>query len=183
VSAQATSGQALTGAKLLLRRLITGLTVLALILMADAFFPVGISINHSKSLPRGIYWHAPISTAFHRGQLVCFPYVAPEWAKPRNYFPQGSLLCKAVLGLPGDKIVMDGRDVSVCEDSHCYAGGRILSEDPKHRAVPLTPFPAVIPQGELFLSATRVPNSFDSRYLGLLAGSEIVREIHPLLTE
>jgi conjugative transfer signal peptidase TraF len=183
VSAQANFARALTGARLLLSRLITGLTVLALILIADAFSPVGISINHSKSLPRGIYWNTPIPTAFQRGQLVCFPYVAPQWAKSSNYFLRGTLLCKAVLGLPGDKIVMDGRNVSVCEDTRCYAAGRVLSEDTLHRAVPLPQYPAIIPQGELFLSATRVPNSFDSRYLGLIAETEIVREIHPLLTE
>jgi len=158
-------------------------TVLAVLLILDAVSPIGLSYNHSKSLPRGIYWHRPVARPLHRGQLVCFPFVAPEWVKTRRYFPEGTLLCKSVLGLPGDRIVRSGSETTICEIDSCLSAGASLAHDSQGRPLPELDLPSIIPPGRLFLSSTRVPNSFDSRYLGLIAESALVHETHPLITE
>lgn len=158
-------------------------TVIALLGLLDAISPIGISYNHSKSLPRGFYWHRPVELPLHRGQLVCFRYVAPESVKTRHYFPEGTLICKSVLGLPGDHIVRSGLETKICIANSCVSAGTSLTHDSQGRPLPALEFPDVVPAGSLFLSSTRVPNSFDSRYLGLIAQSALVRETHPFLTE
>jgi conjugative transfer signal peptidase TraF len=159
------------------------LTVLAVLLMLDSILPIGLSYNHSKSLPRGLYWHQPVVHPVHRGQLVCFRFVPPEWVKTRRYFPDGTLLCKSVLGLPGDRIVRSGVETQICTANSCVSAGASLTHDSQGRPLPEIGFPGIIPAGSLYLSSTRVPNSFDSRYLGLIAESSLVHETHPLLTE
>jgi conjugative transfer signal peptidase TraF len=159
------------------------LTAVAFLLMLDAASPVGLSFNHSKSLPRGLYWHRPIASPLRRGELVCFHYEAPVWAKTRHYFPEGILLCKSVLGLPGDRLVKEEGGIAVCAPAGCSFAGKSLIVDSQGRGIPTLEYPAEIPAGKVFLSSTRVANSFDSRYLGLIDQSSLVRETGPIFTE
>ena len=158
--------------------------VIALLLL-QMLAPAGLTWNRSESLPRGLYSFTKAEGSLQRGQLVCFAYQAPEWAKARHYFPEGALLCKEVLGLPGDRVRVEGGEVTVCPGAGaaCRSGGHVRTQDSQGRPVPAVLQPGVVPEGALYLGATRRPNSFDSRYLGLIPRPRVVRVITPVWTE
>jgi len=142
--------------------------------------PVGITWIRSPSLPVGLYWHTPITLSPSRGDLVCFRYRAPEWALERHYLPETSLLCKRVLGLPGDRLVRTNDSLTVCHLAACEDAGRIVSFDSRGRPVTPAILPEKIPEGSLYLGVPECPRSFDSRYLGLVRTAQLLRTIHPM---
>lgn len=151
--------------------------VLALIEMNS---PYGISFNPSPSLPMGVYWDGPVPHKLHRNELACFSYAPPAWAFSRHYYSVGTQICKWVLGLPGDRIVKNGRTMHICHGDKCVFAGVILKTDSEGRPAYAASFPSVIPEGEYYFGSTRVPNSYDSRYLGLIDYRDVTRVIHPL---
>ena len=155
----------------------------AFVTLPTLVLPSWWTFNHSASLPRGLYWYVSAPRELRRGTLACFEYVAPAWAESRHYFPAGAQLCKVVLGLPGDRVVRNGSQVSVCGPAECHFVGRLLSTDSHGRKAVAADLPAVIPPRKFYLGSNRVLNSFDSRYLGLIDQAAITRVIYPLVTE
>ncbi len=151
--------------------------------IGDAWSPYGLSYNPSPSLPLGLYWDTPVPRELHRGELACFPYVPPVWAAARDYLPPAAQICKIVMGVAGDHILRNGRSIFICHQGSCISGGLILKADSKGRPAVPAALPSVIPAGEYYMGSTRVPNSFDSRYLGLIPYSSMTRAIHPVITE
>ena len=143
--------------------------------------PVGLSWNVTPSLPVGLYWHHHTNGAIQYDDKVCFHYNAPAWAAERDYLPQGVLVCKRVKGMPGDSLIRDGNHLQVCRAVGCESLGEILTTDREGRPAVAAVLPETIPTGYVYLGTTDVPNSFDSRYLGLIAISDIVRTIHPVM--
>jgi conjugative transfer signal peptidase TraF len=141
---------------------------------------VGVTWIRSPSLPVGLYWHTRITRPPRRGDLVCFRYHAPEWALGRRYLPENSLLCKRVLGLPGDRLVRTGDSLTVCHLPACMDVGRILSFDSRRRTVTPAILPERIPEGSVYLGVPERARSFDSRYLGLVRITQLLRTIHPM---
>lgn len=159
--------------------LLTAIGLMAL-LAYQSFLPVGITWNRSESLPVGLYWHKKLTTAPVLGDVVCFPYKPPEWARSRVYFVEGTFLCKRVLGLPGDRIVSIGDRREICRDDGCVDVGRVKARDSSGRPATAATLPDVIPEGFAYLGIPEVPMSFDSRYLGLVALADIHRTIYPV---
>ena len=156
----------------------------ALFVIPQLFLPVGLGFNRSASLPRGLYWHESTPEHLHRGDRACFGYVIPDWAVARHYFPEGAQLCKVVLGLNGDRIVNHDGRISICPPSEpCIDAGQTLKADGRGRPVQGARLPDTVPVGFFYMSSTRVSNSFDSRYLGLIDAHRITRRIYPLVTE
>jgi type IV secretory pathway protease TraF len=158
---------------------------LAAVVLLPAISPIAPAWNRTDSLPKGLY----LATRFDggilaRGQIACFPYEAPSWAKT-SYLYKGEILCKRVLGLPGDILTTLSTGTNqVCHDGHCESLGKLLSHDSKGRAVEHPVWDGtVIPQGAYYLGSTRRPNSLDSRYLGLVQKTKIVKTLIPLLVE
>ena len=138
-------------------------------------FPEGITYMSSPSLPEGWYETRPISFPLTRGQTVCAVYHQPIWAAGRHYLPNDSFICKHVFGLPGDRIEVTHHEVHICPSGgpKCFFAGRILTRDPSGRPVFAVPLPNRIPAGYVYLGSTRVPGSFDSRYLGVFPMNEV----------
>lgn len=157
----------------------------ALLLTANALSPVGLAWNRTESLPRGLYLarSAALSPPLARGDIACFTYQPPVWAQGRYYHP-GEVLCKHVMGLPGDTMsVVDGEN-QICHDGQCAGAGKIRDTDSAGRPVPHVDYAGkVIPEGQYYLGSTRRPNSFDSRYLGFVPKNIIIKTIVPLLVE
>lgn len=161
--------------------------VLALGLIATVALPYGLSWVKTDSIPKGLYLsHARAQSAsLQRGEIACFTYTPPEWAKSRRYMYPGELLCKQVLGLPGDVLTTKatGENI-VCHDGQCDSLGFILPTDSRGRPVEHPVWKEHrIPEGSYYLGATRRPNSFDSRYLGLVPENIIIKTLVPLLVE
>lgn len=159
------------------------LIVCGILVLIEMNSPYGISFNPSPSLPLGVYWDSPPPAMLHRYELACFSYAPPDWAMPRHYYSTGAQICKWVLGLPGDRIVKDGRSLHICHGNKCTFAGVVLKTDSEGRPAYAAKLPAVIPDGEYYFGSTRVPNSYDSRYLGLIDAVTVTRVIHPLWTQ
>lgn len=168
-----------TRARLMVVNVLMGFIVVIVLLAHQSAFPVGITWNSSASLPVGLYWHKTSTAMPKHGDKVCFSYRAPEWAVSRNYFFDGALLCKIALGLPGDRIVQAEDRVELCRPSGCEDVGRVLAFDSQGRPVQPAELPEAIPEGYVYLGIPAVPNSFDSRYLGLIDARDIQRTIYP----
>jgi conjugative transfer signal peptidase TraF len=159
---------------------------IAAVVLALAVSPVKPAWNKTASLPLGLYlsFAHDGNTPLARGDLACVSYERPKWATGEYLYP-GELLCKRVMGVPGD--VLNTRDDAtneVCHEGMCEDVGKPLSHDSSGRPLQhLTWKTDVIPVGMYYLGSTRRLNSMDSRYLGLMPQSRIVKTLRPVWTE
>ncbi len=162
------------------------LTALACFIGAYHLFPdQGPRFIVSASIPMGLYWAEPVQiSTLKPGDAVCFEYAAPAWASPRKYFANGSLLCKFVQGLPGDRIVRITDDVYAQDmTSGLRLLGRMSATDSKGRAL----LAVLDDRGSLTLRAdefwlgSTAARGFDSRYLGRISAGDIRLKLNPLL--
>jgi conjugative transfer signal peptidase TraF len=157
------------------------LVAVTALLAHQHYLPVGLSWNGTASLPIGLYWHTKADGKPRYGDISCFPYKPPEWAQPRNYFPRGFLLCKRVLGLPGDAVVARNDRLEICRpNGECQDAGRVVTHDSAGMLVPPISLPSTIPVRYAYMGVPESRMSFDSRYLGLIAINDLKRTIHPL---
>ena len=158
---------------------------LAALFVANAFSPIGLAWNRTTSLPSGLYLARTLTSGapLARGDLACFTYTPPAWAKGR-YYHQGEILCKRIFGVPGDTITTVGSEHHICHDGECTSSGTILNVDTAGRPAehPVWNNYTLAP-GEYYFGSKKVPNSYDSRYLGLISRNIIVKTIVPLLVE
>jgi len=111
----------------------------------------GLTENLSTSLSGHIYVHKS-GEPIHRGDLAAF-----HWHGGASY-PAGTIFIKEVVGVPGDVVVRQGRQIWVAGHYVGFAKTRSLA------GYPLVPAePGVIPPGQYFM-ATPNPDSLDSRY-------------------
>lgn len=146
----------------------------------------GVRFNYTESLPRGLY----LASAFdpsevRRGALVA-ACPSPEAARAlADYLPDGPCpggtieLGKRVVGLPGDRVVLDSVGVSV--------GGRLVPDSAPlfrdRRGRPLSPVlgEVVLGPGAYWLHSGRVATSIDSRYVGPV--TDVRASLRPLWVE
>lgn len=158
---------------------------LVALLLLNTFAPAGFMGVHTSSIPVGLYWRvdrAP-GSQLDRGSRACFEYVAPAWARGRDYFPEGGFICKYVAAVPGDRIVITGDALKLCSsENNCRDAGYFVDKDRFNRPVVRADLPEVIPAGQYYLSGTENTRSYDSRYQGLIADVRIKRTLTPLIT-
>jgi len=162
--------------------LAVGLLLIFAIVYGTGLTPWRVSFNRTESLPLGFYLVSDNVGLLKRGQAVCFRYVEPDWAKGR-YLPPGSFICKEVLGLPGDSVISAPHELILRAPDGAHALHLPLLEHDRKGKVLEHPEWAPkqqVPDGSLFLGSVRVPNSFDSRYLGFINRSAVVNTITPL---
>lgn len=146
--------------------------------------PYGLVWNRTPSIPMGLYWSEDVSAAqLRRGELACFPYESPAWARDRKYLPEGVSVCKPVAGLPGDVVRHAGKELFVSHDGATQKLGQYAAFDSAQRPLPqdmLSDGP--VSPGSLLMVAGAHDNSLDSRYIGLIPAERIQRRIHPIYT-
>ena len=157
-----------------------------LAVLAAVAAAVGVRFNYTESLPRGLY----LASAFdpsevRRGALVA-ACPTPQAARAlADYLPDGPCpggtieLGKRVVGLPGDRVVLDSAGVSV--------GGQPVPHSAPlfrdRRGRPLSPVlgEVVLGPGAYWLHSGRVATSIDSRYVGPV--TDIRSSLRPLWVE
>lgn len=147
-----------------------------------AFVPYSLSWNLTESIPTGLYWSRVYAGEQpHRGDLVCFRYREPSWAAGRDYFPGDFRLCKPVAGVAGDIVRKNADTVDVINHDKVVAHVSVALADRKGRSLSTESLAVgVVPAGKLVLLAPRYPNSFDSRYVGLVSVGELTHQVWPL---
>ncbi|MFZ5862396.1 MAG: signal peptidase I [Nitrospirota bacterium] len=137
---------------------------------ALALSAVSLGINPTASQPYRVFvvLHG---RSFGRDDLVAFRFGGSR------YYPEGTLFVKVVKGLPGDRL-------EIREDRTVWLDGvrldSVRATDSKGRTVEPFRFEGVIPEDTYFLYSP-APNSYDSRYYGLIAKSQIIGRVVPLL--
>ena len=135
-------------------------------------------INFSPSLPLGVY-HTVQSPPL-RGAIVvvCLPATVGSFARDRGYLGYGPCpghiehLGKRVAAIAGDTV--DVGPVGVRVNGFLIPGSQPLERDSRGRALPRYWGRAVVRSGEVFLLSTDHRRSFDSRYFGPVALSDLV---------
>lgn len=154
--------------------------------IAVAAWALGVRVNYTSSLPRGLYVASAFEPANAEPGLIVAACPAPDAAAMLAAYlangpcPGGVVeLGKPLAGLPGDTVVVDSAGVRV--------GGLALPNSAplfRDRAGhPLRPRLGrhVLGAGEYWLHSGRVPTSVDSRYAGPV--SDVRGTLRPIWVE
>ena len=162
-------------------------TAAVLAILAALSALLGLRLNLTESLPRGVY--RTIREAPRRGSIVvvCLPLDAAELARERGYLGPGSCpggvrgLGKIVLATAGDVVAHREEGISVNREP--IANSRTLERDSRHRALPHYPWgDYVLKAREFWLFSPYRPNSYDSRYFGPVHASQVVSVLRAVWT-
>lgn len=149
--------------------------VLALVrLLADPTPRLPLVFNWTPSLPYHVALAHYQPQAVHRGEYVMFRFDGPEQLRRPGLHAQPFF--KQIAGVPGDRIEVHGRLVTV--------GGIAVGSAKTHSfdRQPLQAIEAgVIPPGYYYVRGSS-PDSFDSRYRssGLVRADQIIATLTPL---
>jgi conjugative transfer signal peptidase TraF len=119
--------------------------------------------NASASVPIGLYRIAP-GRAVRPGVLVALRPGASlaRFMAGRHYLESGAVLVKPVAAVAGETVCRRGGLVTIGGVPVAVA----LSVDSRHRPLPVWSGCRRLPVDAVFLLASAVPDSFDSRYFG-----------------
>jgi conjugative transfer signal peptidase TraF len=162
-----------------------GISVLAV--MAVLYF-LGVRINTTKSIPLGLYLTS--KQAVEKGAYVFFCPPDNEifaTAKKRNYITSGfcpggyGYLMKRIVATEGDVVTTSRRGVSVNGQLLPYS--QLRTADLGGRPLPRWPLSHyTLEDSELLLMSDVSDTSFDGRYFGPVARSQIRSVIQPFIT-
>ena len=150
-----------------------------ILLIAGIFILLGARVNHTDSLPVGLYWSSSKSPA--KGDLIemCPPNTAIfKAARSRQYIGVGFCpdrfepMFKKLVGVAGDTISIDETGVTV-------NGTKLKNSKPVKYDNVGNPLPALnienyqLKPGEVLLMSNYSTQSFDARYFGPISSSQI----------
>jgi conjugative transfer signal peptidase TraF len=170
------------------RVLFAGMGIGLAALCAPALVPISahgrvfVVYNPTDSVPRGWYRVGSIDNAasLHVGSIVLarLPADAALFAKQRGYLPSGVPILKRVGAIAPQSVCV--REQLVHIDGALVATAR--THDGAHRPLQAWWQCRPLAKGELFLLSDTNPASFDSRYFGPIAASDVVGIARPLRT-
>jgi len=131
--------------------------------------------NASKSVPIGWYFVEHRQPKLHEIAVIKLKDWPERYASSRGYLPTNVWLLKPVAGLSPDIVCRFGRYVFV--DGKLVARAKMF--DRQHRILPRWKGCHILTLDEVFLTA-RPKNSFDSRYFGPVALSQVLGVAHRL---
>jgi conjugative transfer signal peptidase TraF len=148
----------------------------------------GFRIQHSASLPRGLYRDiAGVEPPAGAIAVWCLPAATARWARMRGYIGAGECpggteaIGKVVLATAGDTITFSSGGVTL--NGRIVPGTRPLAHDARGRSIPHVPFGTyLLRPGEVWLWSPYTPRSFDSRYFGPLSTRALVTLVRPVWT-
>lgn len=146
----------------------------ALKLFVDPTPRLPLLFNVTPSLPHHVLWLSPLDVPLARGDLVVYRFDGPAQVERPGL--QRQPFFKIVRGLPGDRISVNGRVVSINGEPVGLAKTHSLDRQP------LEPIAStVIPAGHYYMQGSS-PDSFDSRYRasGLVRADQLLGKVTPL---
>lgn len=148
---------------------------------------VGLRVNDTASMPRGLWRVRAADAPLRRGEFVtvCLPDTTIREAAARGYIPAGHCpggyepLVKPVAAVAGDLVMVTLKGIAV--NGHPVENTAQLVQDSAGR--PLRPVPAgsypVMP-GQVWLLSGHDRRSFDSRYFGPVPAANVQGVARPL---
>ena len=147
----------------------------------------GLHVNFSSSAPRGLY--RTVTGAAVRGAwvVVCVSADAAALARARGYLRPGTCasgvqpILKPVVAVAGD--IVEIRPEAVIVNGQRLPVSRSAAVDGLGHSLPHAAWGRhVVEAGEVWIVSTRVPNSWDSRYLGPMPTAQILSVARPVWT-
>lgn len=146
-----------------------------------------LRINFTSSLPRGLYRNVKGPASRGAMVLACLPPAVARFAHARGYVWRGNCpggaapVGKVVSAIAGDSVVVAAAGLSI--NGHQLPNTVAMAHDSKGRPLGRIPYATyVVPPGELWLTSTYNPASFDSRYFGPVVVTSVLSRIEPLWT-
>lgn len=163
-------------------------TVGALAVISAGAFAVGIRINSTGSIPKGIYIKTGEPLAVGAYVIVCPPDLQVfKEAKARGYIGPGFCpggygnLMKRVLAAKNDQVTVSTQGLTV--NGQLLAHSVALKADGAGRPMPAYQANAyTLGNLEVLLMSDASPTSFDGRYFGPLNVSQVRSVIRPVFT-
>ena len=147
----------------------------------------GIYINTTPSLPVGFYKVADEPIVSGAYVAFCPPQNAVfDMARDRSYINRGDcpsgygLLLKRVFAQSGDTVFIDQAGIFV--NGEYLPDSVQLTADAEGHALPQYRLQTVLNDAEYLLLSDVNPQSFDARYFGLIARSQIKQVVRPIFT-
>lgn len=167
---------------------ITAFASLSLFALAGAAFVLGLRINTTHSIPRGVYWtiDAPVAPGAY---VVFCPPAKPVFATAaqRGYIARGPCasgyghVMKRVLAAKGDAVAV--RDDGVYINDGLLPNSAPLATDGEGRTLPRYRIEGLHLDGaDVLLMGDASKASFDGRYFGPIKRSQITAVIRPVVT-
>jgi conjugative transfer signal peptidase TraF len=142
----------------------------------------GVRINHTSSLPVGLWRIAPLRGQLARGVIVSFcpPEIAVlAAARARGVLGPGRCpggvepMLKPVVAISGDRVSLGADGVTV--NGHPIPGSRRLGADGAGPPIAAIPFgDDIVGESAFWALSTDHPRSFDSRYFGAASRAGII---------
>ena len=149
---------------------------------------VGLRLNDSISMPRGLYRVEPLDGPLQRGEVVtvCPPMgMAMLDAIQRDYVPHGNCeggfapLVKPVGAVPGDEVSLTPFGISV--NGEAFPNTAQLVADSAGRLLHAMPSMTYeVAAGQVWLIANFNEKSFDSRYFGPVPIAAVMSRARPV---
>jgi conjugative transfer signal peptidase TraF len=150
--------------------------------IADA---AGIRINHTPSLPMGLWGIEPLHGQPQQGQIVsvCPPDTdILRKARDRGYVSWGRCpggyepMLKPVIAIPGDVVRITGRGVTVNGVPVANSVRVVLDSESRHLPA-LAEGAYQVGARQVWLLSSHHPRSFDSRYFGPVSIDAIIGQV------
>jgi len=131
--------------------------------------------NASSSVPIGLYRVQPMTPGRHDLALIRLAPDLATLANRRGYLHGTDYVLKPVVANAGDTVCRLGAAILVRGDIAALAQRR----DRANRPMPIWQGCHTLKPGELFLLSA-LPDSFDSRYFGRVAATQVIGSAQPL---
>lgn len=125
--------------------------------------------NVTSSVEIGLYWISPRSPATGDIAAVRLPAAVADLAHLRGYLPRSALLLKPVAAVGGDHVCRWGSRILINGWLRVIAADR----DRAGRTLPVWRGCRTLRPGDVFV-LSRMPDSFDGRYYGVLTDFHVV---------
>jgi conjugative transfer signal peptidase TraF len=147
----------------------------------------GLRVQHTGSLPRGLYRTVTGPPARGTVGMWCLPPATARWALASGYLHRGVCpghaepIGKVVLAVAGDTVHLGLNGVHL--NGRPVPGTRLIARDAHGRMVPHATFGVyALPPGWVWLWSPYTERSFDSRYFGPVPTRALVSLVEPLWT-
>ena len=143
---------------------------------------IGVKYNETDSIPMGFYLSSEIPQIHKLKDKTIVVYdsignAAVDLAISRGYFKQPSF-CKYIAGKPGDTIEVNYGYITI---NGRHTKVKMKTNDFANRPLPYPDYPLVLKADEFFILGDH-PESYDSRYYGLVKYSDLSALYTPLFT-
>lgn len=153
----------------------------SIILIVLLLKQIGVAINLTSSMPRGVYW--PVNrTQLQRGDFVavCLPSMINQEGLQRHYLQRGDCpggampVIKQVIGIPGDDIELTRQGITI---NGTFVSAPIRHHDHNFQAIRQWVKPSIFLniQGVWLYGMNNPERSWDSRYYGVVPVRQILR--------